>query len=343
MADPPFPPAEPSPQSHSLSAPPHPRIVSLLPSATEIVCAVGARPWLVGRSHECDYPADLSTVPVLTRPRRQFPRASGAIDRAVRNILSDALTVYEVDVEALEASKPDIIVTQDLCEVCAVSLDDVRSALRKLSREDVQICSLKPTRLRDVWEDIRRVGRALDRRAEAEAVAVELEARCAKIRERSSTLAPPTVLTIEWLDPIMVGGTWMPELVELAGGQALVTKAGDHAPTLSLAELATLDPDVVLIKPCGFELARTAEELELLAQQLPWTSWRCVREGQVYIADGSAFFNRSGPRLVESLEILAAIAHPQAFPDFVRQHAGSYRRVSAERQLLAPSLTSTSS
>ena len=132
-----------------------PRVVSLLPSATEMVCAVGARAGLVGRSHECDFPADVATVPVLTRPRRELPRASGAIDRAVRDILADAIAVYEVDIKALEAARPDVVVTQDLCDVCAVSLDDVRSALRERARDDVQICSLKPTRLQDVWSPLR--------------------------------------------------------------------------------------------------------------------------------------------------------------------------------------------
>jgi iron complex transport system substrate-binding protein len=299
-----------------------------------MVCAVGARAGLVGRSHECDYPVDVSAVPTLTRPRRELPRASGAIDRAVRDILADAIAVYEVDIPTLEAVRPDVVVTQDLCDVCAVSLDDVRSALRELARSDVQICSLKPTRLHDVWDDVRRVGNALGRTTEGESVAAELEARCADIGDRSATLDRPTVLTVEWLDPIMIGGTWMPELVEMAGGRPLVTRPGDHAPTLALEDLAALEPDVVLIKPCGFDLSRTAEELHLLADKLPWTKWRCVRDGQVYVADGNAYFNRPGPRLVESLEILASIVHPEEFSEMSRRHVRSVRRVTAELELL---------
>ncbi len=312
------------------------RVASLLPSATEIVCALGAQSELVGVSHECDFPAGVRKLPVLTRTRKTLPRASGAIDRAVRKILEDALTVYEIDVEKLRGTKPELIVTQDLCDVCAVSLDDVRKALSELARADVEIVSLRPMRLADVWEDVRRVGRALGRAERGLTLAMELELRAAAIGARSSRLSlRPSVLTIEWLDPVMIGGTWMPELVTLAGGAPLVTRPGDHAPTLSHDELARLDPHVVLIKPCGFDLARTAGELAQLPTLLPWSSWRAVEAGRVFVADGNAFFNRSGPRLVESLEILAACVHPDEFGEFARAHAASVRRVAADL-VLAP-------
>ena len=307
------------------------RVVSLLPSATEIVCAVGAQDRLVGVSHECDHPVGVDRHPVLTRVRTDLPRRSGDIDRSVREMLRDALTVYEVDVDGLRDVRPDVIVTQDLCDVCAVSLDDVRSALRELARDDdVEIVSLKPTRLADVWNDVRLVGQALGRAEEGEVAAAGLIDRCDEIAARTANLAMadrPTVLTVEWLDPIMIGGTWMPELVEAAGGRPLVTRAGEHAPTLDIEALHDLDPDVVLIKPCGFDLARTAEEIELLATKLPWNEWRAPREGRVFVADGNAFFNRPGPRLVESLEILAGCSHPTIFPELVERHVASVRRV----------------
>lgn len=304
------------------------RIVSLLPSATEIVCAVGARANLVGVSHECDYPPGVEDLPVLTRPRRELPTTSGEIDRSVRQTLEDALAVYEVDVERLRDVAPDVVLTQDLCEVCAVSLDDVRSALRKLARDEVTVVSLRPTLLHDVWADVRRVGEALGRTSQASVAATDLERRCVAIARRAAAARTrPAVLTIEWLDPVMIGGTWMPELVALAGGQAMVTTPGQHAPTLGLAELRALDPDVVLVKPCGFDLARIQEEAALLAKNLPWEQWHAVHEGRVFVADGSAFFNRSGPRLVESLEILAACVHPSVFGDFAERHASSYGRV----------------
>lgn len=316
-----------------------PRVASLLPSATELVCAVGAQHALVGRSHECDFPSEVSDVPCLTRPRVEMPQASGAIDRSIRDTLANALSVYEVDLDALEAARPDVVVTQDLCHVCAVSLDDVHQALCELARTDVEIVSLRPTQLGHVWDDLRRVGTALGRSDEAERAATQLESRCAQIAERAASLPRRSVLTIEWLDPVMVGGTWMPELVELAGGQPLVTRPGEHAPTLSLDELAELQPDVVLIKPCGFDLARTESELHLLRSQLPWSTWRAVNAGQVFVADGNAYFNRSGPRLVESLEILAAIVHPAAFPEFVERHSPSVRRVDPNLELVSLSST----
>ncbi|QDU65795.1 ABC transporter substrate-binding protein [Engelhardtia mirabilis] len=310
------------------------RIASLLPSATELVAAVGARDELVGVSHECDFPSGVSGLPVLTRPRRGFPRSSGQIDRAVRQVLEDAITVYEVELDRLREAQPDVIVTQDLCDVCAVSLDDVRRALHELAREDVTIVSCKPMRLAHVWEDVRRVGAALGRRAEGERVALELERRVADLAVRARTIGHrPTVLTIEWLDPVMVGGTWCPELVRAAGGRALVAVAGQYSPVLGRAELANLDPDVVVLKPCGFDLERTEAELPLLAEALPWEAWRAVRRGRVYLADGNAYFNRPGPRLVESAEILAACVHPTEFADLAERHAGAVRRVTGELAL----------
>ncbi|MEM1182183.1 MAG: cobalamin-binding protein [Acidobacteriota bacterium] len=302
-----------------------PRIVSLLPSATEIVCRVGGREGLVGVSHECDFPAGVGALPPLTRPRFEMPRASDAIDRAVRETLRDALAVYEVDIDRLQQLEPDLVVTQDLCDVCAVSLNDVTEALRTLARDDVEVVSLKPTVLSDVWSDVRRVGEAIGRPELGASAAAELEERCRAVAARAAQLPTrPSVLSIEWLSPVMIGGTWMPELIELAGGTPMVTRPGEHAPTLEMEALAALDPDVVLIKPCGFELERTFEELDLLASHLPWRQWRAVREGRVHIADGNAFFNRPGPRLVESLEILAACVHPQEFRDLRRRHAESF-------------------
>lgn len=304
------------------------RIASLLPSATEIVAAVGARDDLVGVSHECDFPTGVERLPVLTRPRVALPRASGAIDRAVREVLADALAVYEIELDRLREVRPDVVVTQDLCDVCAVSLDDVRRALAELAREDVVVVSLKPGRLGEVWDDVRRVGSALGRADAGARAAIELERRCADLAARTAALdARPSVLTVEWLDPVMVGGTWMPELVAIAGGRALVTEPGQHAPTLSRDELAALDPDVVLVKPCGFELDRTFEEAALLREVLPWERWRAAREGRVFVADGNAYFNRPGPRLVESAEILAACVHPEACADLVAAHAEAVRQV----------------
>jgi len=307
------------------------RVASLLPSATEIVCALGAEADLVGISHECDFPDSVRHLPALTRARLRPRSTSHEIDREVRSVLQDALAVYEIELARLEAARPDVIVTQDLCDVCAVSFDDVRSATAALVDREIRIVNLHPTRLADIWADIARVADALGRTAEGAAVVRDLEARTAEITRRSSAGAErPRVVSVEWLDPVMLGGMWMPELIERAGGIPLVTRPGDHAPTLTREALLTLTPDVVLIKPCGFPLERTLEELALLRTALPWASWRAVREGRVYVADGNAYFNRPGPRIVESLEILAACLHPDAFEDFRRKHRSSVVRLDAD-------------
>ena len=300
------------------------RIASLLPSATEIVCALGARADLVGRSHECDFPPGLEDVPVLTSARVGPLPSSRAIDASVRSLLRDALAIYDIDVEGLRAARPDVIVTQDLCDVCAVSLGDVRAAVARLARQDVAIVNLHPLRLEDVWGDIARAADAIGRAAAGARLLAGLRARVADIARRVTMARArrPRVVTIEWIAPVMIGGMWMPELIALAGGEALVTRPGQHAPTLDQDALAALDPEVVLVKPCGFPLHRTVEELDVLREALP-RGWRA----RVYLADGNAFFNRPGPRIVESLEILAACMHPELFEDFAAMHAGSFRGI----------------
>jgi iron complex transport system substrate-binding protein len=312
------------------------RIASLLPSATEIVCALGAENDLVGVSHECDFPERVSSLPALTRARLRPVRSSREIDEDVRSIVRDALAVYDVEIDRLREARADIIVTQDLCDVCAVSLDDVQAAVARLGMQGVRIVNLRPMVLEDIWLDIQRVADAVGRTDDGQGVVATLRARVDTIAERArATASRPRVLTVEWLDPIMIGGMWMPELVERAGGTAMVTRPGEHAPTLSLEALRSLEPDVVVVKPCGFSLDRTRAELSLLESNLPWREWSCVREGRVFAADGNAYFNRPGPRIVESLEILAGCVHPEAFEDFRHKHRGSAVRI-------APSLAVSS-
>jgi len=285
------------------------RIVSLLPSATEIVCALGAADELVGRSHECDFPVTIVDRPALTSARIAAGASSLEIDRAVRDVIEQALSIYAIDDELLAELEPDVIVTQDLCEVCAVSLDDVRSAVARLAGDHVRIVSLSPTRLEHVMQNVEDVARAIDRVETGRRVRASLEQRIRDLAARAA-LAParPRVATLEWLDPLMVGGTWMPELVELAGGIALDATAGAPARTITRARLTELAPDVVILKPCGFTIERTLEEAELVA-----ALGALVPAARVYIADGNAYFNRPGPRLVESLEVLAACVHPELF------------------------------
>lgn len=293
------------------------RVVSLLPSATEIVCAVGAQEELVGISHECDFPEAIRDRAVLTSARIHASGTSGSIDRAVREVIRDALSIYAVDDAKLSALRPEVVVTQDLCEVCAVSLDDVRRAVARLAhRDDVTIVSLSPVRLADVWRDVETVAAALGRTAAGREVRAALEQRMAGIAARAAEATHrPRVVSIEWLDPVMLGGTWMPELIDAAGGTAVGAGPGEPAPTLTLEALAELKPDVVLVKPCGFSVPRTRQEWSLVERIA-----RAVPDARVFVSDGNAFFNRPGPRLVESAEILAACIHPALFEDFRARH-----------------------
>lgn len=296
------------------------QIVSLLPSATEIVCALGAEDQLAGISHECDFPPAIRDRPVLTRSKIDATATSRAIDTAVRAVVADALSIYAVDEHRLADLAPDVIVTQDLCEVCAVSLDDVRAAVARLAhRNDIQIVTLRPTRLTDVLGDIERVAAAIGRHDRGAAVRAGLEQRIADLARRAAQAASrPRVVSLEWIDPLMLGGTWMPELIELAGGQPVGAEAGAPAPTITAADLAALAPDVVVVKPCGFTLPRALEERHLIERDVVTA---CAGRARVYVTDGNAYFNRPGPRLVESLEIMAACVHPDHFDDLARAHA----------------------
>jgi iron complex transport system substrate-binding protein len=303
------------------------RIISLLPSATEIVCALGAAEGLVGISHECDFPDTIRNRPVLTRSRIDVHGSSRAIDAAVRAVtLRDALSIYAVDEQRLGELEPDVIVTQDLCEVCAVSLDDVRAAVARLAhREQIRIVSLRPTRLDDVLGDVHRVAAAIGRDAAGTALRVSLTERIRAIASRAARASSrPRVVSLEWIDPLMLGGTWMPELIELAGGMAVGATAGQPAPTVEPRALAELRPDVVLVKPCGFPLDRTLVERDVIERSVVGVVGAAAR---VYVTDGNAFFNRPGPRLVESLEIMAACVHPELFSDFATSHAAVIQRL----------------
>lgn len=306
-----------------------PRIASLLPSATEMVCALGLGEQLVGVSHECDWPPEVRGLPVLTSARlNPAGKTSREIDRGVHRLVADALAVYEIDLQGLENARPDIIVTQDLCEVCAVSFEDVRAAARKIANPDLQVVNVHPRCLADIWEDVRRIGRACGRdRAAADVVGSATRA-IAGIAAHTRDLDRPLILTIEWIDPVMIGGLWMPELIDLAGGRCLVTHPGDLAHTLTAEDLGSLDPapEKVLIKPCGYPIEQTLAEEESLASLFRDFDWPAVRRDEIYVADGNAFFNRPGPRIVDSLEILAACIHPDVFPSLGKKHADHFIR-----------------
>lgn len=291
-----------------------PRIISLIASATEIACALGHQPNLVGRSHECDYPPGVEDLPVCTAPKLNVDARSGEIDRQVKSLVAQALSVYRVDAERLRELRPDLILTQTQCEVCAVSLKDVEQAVCGWVDSRPSIVSLAPNALAEVWEDFRRVARALGTEGRGEKVVGDLQRRMRAIAARASKLEPkPTVACLEWIDPLMAAGNWMPELVEMAGGCNLFGEAGKHSPWMSWEDLLAKDPDVVVVLPCGFGLERTRLEMAHLTRRTDWHKLRAAREGRVFLADGHQYFNRPGPRLSESLEILAEILHPREF------------------------------
>lgn len=281
------------------------RIVSLIASATEIVCALGMRDHLVGRSHECDYPASVKELPQCSRPK--FPDGtSGEIDKSVRALVEKGLSVYEVDADLLASLKPDVIVTQDQCEVCAVSLADVESALCQVVGLQTRVVSLKPFSLEDVLEDIQRVADALEISARGVELVAELRERIAGLRVQS--LVPEEIALLEWLEPLMASGYWAPQLTELAGGQDPLGASKAHAPWIDFEQLRKADPAAILAMPCGFDLERAAREMRAIVAANPaWRELRAVKEDRVYAADGNAYFNRPGPRLVESLAILTQV------------------------------------
>jgi iron complex transport system substrate-binding protein len=290
------------------------RIVTLLPSATEIVCALGFGDQLVGRSHECDFPHSVERIPALTEPKFNPEGTSAEIDQRVKKIVGDALSVYRVDAAKLRELRPDVIVTQSQCEVCAVSERDVEAAVAEWLGARPTIVSLAPYGLDDIFTDMQRVADALDAGARGTELTARLSARLGKIADQASGASKrPSVATIEWIDPLMAGGNWMPTLVEMAGGSNLFGKAGLHSPWMKFDELAASDPDVILISPCGFNMDRAAQDLPALTNQAEWNGLKAVRGGRVFMADGNQYFNRPGPRIAESLEILAEIAHPELF------------------------------
>jgi iron complex transport system substrate-binding protein len=291
------------------------RIVTLLPSATEIVCALGFEAQLVGRSHECDYPPAVTRLPALTSPKFNVEGSSAEVDQRVRKILADALSVYRVDIELLRNLTPDVIVTQSQCEVCAVSIRDVEQAAADwIDGPPPKLISLAPYSLADVLADIQRVGVELDEPERAMSVTGALSQRMTAIEKQTAAADNrPRVACIEWLEPLMAAANWIPELVQMAGGENLSGDAGQHSPKIKLDNLLKSDPEVIVLMPCGFNMERTAAELHVLSNQPGWNEMKAVRERQVYVVDGNQYFNRPGPRIAESLEILAEILHPELF------------------------------
>ena len=304
-----------------------PRVVSLLSSATEITVALGQGEALVGRSHECDYPSWVMDLPPCSEPVIDVAAKSRLIDASVKELIAQALSVYRVDGDKLRDLRPDVILTQTQCEVCAVTPRDVAAAVESMTGVDARIVSLRPDALADVWADIDRVAEALGVPDAGGRLIADLKARMASVATRAAGAGRrPRVACIEWIDPLMAAGNWMPELVDMAGGENLLGAAGEHSPWLELDALCVADPDVILVLPCGFDMARSRAEMPALTGRAAWSGLRAVRSGEVYLTDGNQYFNRPGPRLAESLEILAEIFHPDVF-DFGHGGTGWRRYV----------------
>ncbi|MGB7442080.1 MAG: cobalamin-binding protein [Coleofasciculaceae cyanobacterium] len=290
------------------------RIVTLLPSATEIVAALGLTEAIVGRSHECDYPPEIQDRPICTEAQIDSKLPSSQIDADVRQLVQQALSIYQVKTDVLEKLQPTHIITQDQCDVCAVNFNLVEKAVSELTHSHPQLISLQPKLLKEVWTDIERVATQLG--VEAQPVLNRLQSRLESCRQKTRELpetSRPSVACIEWIDPLMATGNWNPELVEIAGGKSLFGILGEHSPYFTWEALIKADPEIIIIMPCGFDLERTRQESQQLIKRSEWSNLQAVKQGKVYITDGNAYFNRPGPRLVDSLEILAEIVHPELF------------------------------
>lgn len=297
-----------------------PRIASLLPSATEIVCALGLADRVVGVSHECDFPAEICGRPVLTAPKIDPDGSSAEIHESIERLVREGLGVYRIEHDLLKAVAPDLIVTQDQCDVCAVPLEDVTEAVRRVLERTVDVVSLRPSRLADLWEDIARVGTAARASAAVGPLVDRLRTRLAALHRTARRVTRrPRVAVIEWIEPLMVAGNWVPELIDLAGGaEQHLVEPGAHSRQVEWAALAAYEPEVVVIAPCGFSITRTRHDLHRLTSRPEWKGLPAVRAGRVYLLDGNVYLNRPGPRLVDGGEILAHVMHPQEFPAVFR-------------------------
>ena len=301
------------------------RIISLLASATEMVAALDCLDQMVGRSHECDYPPEVHALPVVSAVQIDINASSAQIDAQVKQLAQEkrepqdpalkALSIYAIDVDKLQELRPDVIFTQTQCEVCAVSELDVTRAMEQLTGLNPHVVSLSPYRLQDVWEDVLRVGQALGKREQAQALVENYQQRLADLAVKTSAFgAKPRVAVLEWLDPLMGAGNWTPELVAYAGGKHIFGEIGQHTPWLTWEELQAADPEVIVLSPCGYALERAMRDVPLLQNQSAWADLQAVKNGKVYAIDGNQYLNRSGPRLVESAELLAHVIWGESFP-----------------------------
>ena len=291
------------------------RIVSLLPSATEIICELGLGDYLVGVTHECDYPPSVTSLPRVTRTLIPHNATSREIDRLVRTQLQSQRALYTLDMPVLEQLRPTLIVTQALCDVCAVAAAEVTAAASQLPGQPT-VVNLEPMRLAEVFECMRLVGEAADCSERATQVIRRLQQRVEAVESRSQSLSNrPRVVLLEWIDPPFCAGHWSPELVRLAGGSEVLGREGEPSRTIAWNEIRLVNPEVLIIACCGFTTERTRADLPILRSYPGFAELDCVRTGRVFVMDGNAYFSRPGPRLVDSLELLAHALHPEWHPE----------------------------
>lgn len=285
------------------------RIASLLPSATDIVAALDLTDELIGRTHECDWPPEVYSVPILTRDElATSSMATREIHEAIENSVHSGSSIYALDSEALRASKPDLILTQELCEVCAVSYTDVAKAARLLEA-DVKVLSLEPRRIEDILDHIQLVAEIAGVPERGESVISGLRRRLEIVEAAVSDRPRPSAACLEWLDPLFAGGHWVPEQVERAGGRELIGVAGEHSHEIEWSLVVEAAPEFLVLLPCGHSIERAEQDLALLEQRPGWKDIPAVKQGEIWAVDGPAYFNRPGPRVVRGVEVLAHVFH----------------------------------
>ena len=285
------------------------RVLSLLSSTTEIIYALGCGDRLVGRSHECDYPEEVSELPICTIPKFNVDGTSREVDDEVKSLVQSALSIYYINEKLLKELKPDIIFTQSQCEVCAVSVSDVENALKNITGLSSRVISVEPNSVEDIVNDILTIAEILNVRKKGKELVESIKAKIDNTEKIVYQKSSPSVAAIEWIDPLMAAGNWVPQLIKVAGGKNLFGEAGKHSPWMKYNDLVEQDPEIIIVMPCGYDIKKSLIEIKTLESKKGWGSLKAVRNRNVYITDGNQFFNRPGPRIIESIEILLEIIH----------------------------------
>ena len=287
------------------------KVLSLLSSTTEIIYALGCGDRLVGRSHECDYPEEVSELPICTIPKFNVDGTSREVDDEVKSLVQNALSIYYINEKLLKELKPDIIFTQSQCEVCAVNLSDVENSLKNITGLSSRVVSVEPNSIEDIFNDILTIAENLDVRNKGKELVELIKAKIDSTKKIVYQKSSPSIAAIEWIDPLMAAGNWVPQLIKVAGGKNLFGEEGKHSPWMKYNDLLDQDPEIIIVMPCGYDINKSLIEIKTLESKKDWGSLKAVINRNVYITDGNQFFNRPGPRIIESLEILLEIIHPE--------------------------------